>query len=506
MISPVPAQAPSRRRLALAMAAVAVLAGLAAAAGIPGRATYGARVSADEPYYLLSALAFSTDGSLNIRDELRSGKWRAFHESALPQQTKRLSDGRRVAPHDPLLPVLLAPAVWWGTWTGGLVGGAVWAKAELALLAAALAALLLWVAVRRFGVRLPVGMVAVGVFGMSAPLAAYGHQVYPELPLALCALIAVAALTGRFELGGTAALFLAVTAMPWLAVKSVPVAATLALLGLATLWRRGLRAAATALLVAFGVAGAVYLGVYRELYEGWTAYAAGDHFTGGEFTAVGTRVDLLGRSRRLVGLFVDRGFGIAAWQPAWLLVLPAAAAAVAERFTRKESLRPGPALLLPLLAGYLNAAFVAYTMQGWWFPGRQLVVVLPLAVLLIAWWVDRLGRRTLAVLAALGGLGVWSYLWLAGQIAAGKMTWIVDFFRTRDPWYRMWSPLLPNYLRVTDSTWVLHAEWIVVFAALLWAGWRSVQAPGSRRKRHRRARLAVRAPAFLESDREDNAT
>lgn len=492
--------APSRRRLALAMAVVAVLAGLAAAAGIPGRATYGARASADEPYYLLSALAFSTDGSLNIAEELRSERWRAFHESSLPQQTKPLSDGRRVAPHDPLLPVLLAPAMWWGTWYGGLEAGATAAKAELALLAAALAALLLWVAVRRFGISLRVGALAVAVFTMSAPLAAYGHQLYPEVPLALCALIAVAALSGRLELGGSVVLLLAVTAMPWLAVKSVPVAATLAVLGLAALWRRGSRAAAWALALAFAVGGGVYVGVYRELYEGWTAYAAGDHFTRGEFTAVGTRVNLLGRSRRLVGLFVDRGFGIAAWQPAWLLLIPAAAALVRRRPAR------WPLLAAPLLAGYLNAAFVAYTMQGWWFPGRQLVVVLPLAVLVIAWWADQLGRRTLLVLGALGGLGVWSYLWLAGQIAAGKMTWIVDFFRTDDPWYRMWSPLLPNYLRVTDSTWVLHAEWIALFVALAWAGRRSMGPVRTRRRSRRRVALAARPPAFLESDREDSAT
>ena len=484
------------------MAAVAVLASLAAAAGIPGRATYGARASADEPYYLLSALAFATDGALDITDELAEERWRPFHESRLPQQTEPLPDGRRVAPHDPLLSVLLAPGMWWGTWLGGADLGATLAKAELALLAGVLAALLLWVAVRRLGVSLRVSAVAVALFGASAPLAAYGHQVYPELPLALCVVIAVAALTGPFQRGAAVGLLLAVVAMPWLAVKSVPVAAVLALLGLARLWRRGQRPAAAALAVAFAAAGAAYLGVYRELYGGWTAYAAGDHFVNGEFTAVGTRVDVLGRSRRLVGLFVDRGFGIAAWQPAWLLAIPAGAA-----LTRR---RPAHwlVLALPLLAGYLNATFVAYTMQGWWFPGRQLVMVLPLAVLIIAWWADQLGRRTLAVLATLGGLGVWSYVWLAGQVAAGRLTWIVDFFGTRDPWYRMWSPLLPNYLRVTDSTWVLHAEWIVVLLALAWAGLRSMgklSRPGFRR-RPRRARLAVRPPAFLESDREDNAT
>jgi hypothetical protein len=491
----VAAPGPSRRRLAAAMLALFVLATSAAAAGILGRASYGGQVSADEPYYLLAALAFATDGTLDISDELADEDWRGFHDKRLPEQTKPLDGGRRVAPHDPLLPIVLSPAMWWGTRLGGTGMGATAAKAELALIAGALAALLVWTAVRRFGVSLRTASVVVGGFMLSAPLAAYGHQLYPEVPLALCATIAVAALTGPFGLGGALTLLVAVVAMPWLAVKSLPVAGVLGLVGLVRLARRRAWAAVALLVLAGAAAGVGYLLLSRELYGGWTPYAAGDHFVRGEFTAIGTRVDLLGRSRRLVGLLVDRGFGIAAWQPAWLLLVPPLAATLRRRPAH------WPVLVLPLAAGYLNATFVAFTMQGWWFPGRQLVIVLPLAVLLIALWADRLGRRAFALIAGLMALGVWSYAWLAGQAAGKRLTWIVDFFLTKDPWYRMWSPVLPNYVRVTDSTWVLHAEWIVVLTALAWAGWR---AAGPSRA-HRGPR-AARAPAFLESDREDSPT
>ena len=112
-------------------------------------------------------------------------------------------------------------------------------------------------------------------------------------------------------------------------------------------------------------------------------YAAGDHFVGGELSVVGTEPDYLGRSRQLLGLLVDRGFGLAAWQPAWLLAVPAVAALARRR-------PPGwGALALPLAAGWLVATFVALTMQGWWFAGRQVVVVLPLAALAVAWWTGR---------------------------------------------------------------------------------------------------------------------
>ena len=59
------------------------------------------------------------------------------------------------------------------------------AKLTLAAVAAALAALLVWIAVRRFGVPVLAAAVVVGVFAASAPLAAYGSQIYPELPAAL---------------------------------------------------------------------------------------------------------------------------------------------------------------------------------------------------------------------------------------------------------------------------------------------------------------------------------
>ena len=79
---------------------------------------------------------------------------------------------------------------------------------------------------------------------------------------------------------------------------------------------------------ALGVAGAVFLALHQVIYDGWTVYAAGDHFVGGEFTVVGSSPDYLGRSLRLVGLLLDRGFGLIAWAPVFLLAVAALAALV----------------------------------------------------------------------------------------------------------------------------------------------------------------------------------
>src|SRR5688500_8994649 len=112
-------------RLRLCLLALAVVATAAAATATTVRATHGPQTTPDEPQYLLSALSLAEDGNLDIADELREERWRDFHEAQLPEQTKPLPDGRRVSPHDPLLPVLLAVPMALGGWVGAKLAMAV---------------------------------------------------------------------------------------------------------------------------------------------------------------------------------------------------------------------------------------------------------------------------------------------------------------------------------------------------------------------------------------------
>jgi hypothetical protein len=475
--APAPVHTPrpaSPFRLRLAMAVVGVVAFAVAAAGILVPATHGTRTTADEPQYLLTAMSLATDGNLDIADELAEGRWRAFHALPLPIQTAALPDGRRLSPHDPLLPLLLAGPVAAGGWVG--------AKLAMAALAGLLAALLLWTAVRRLGVPLAAATLATAVFACSPPLAVDGSQVYPELPAALAVLAAVAALLspaapGRPATRPTLVVGAAVVALPWLGVKYAPVAAALALIACWRLARAGRGRRALVLAGSLAATGAVFLVLHRWWYGGWTPYAAGDHFVAGELSVVGTEPDYLGRSRRLLGLLVDRGFGLAAWQPAWLLAVPALAVLVWRRPAGWA------ALAAPLAAGWLVATFVALTMHGWWFAGRQVVVVLPLAVLTVAWWVGPDRRRRL-LLAVAGGVGLLAQGWLVAEGAAGRITWVVDFAATGNPLYRAWRLVLPDYLAMSWWTWALHGTWLVVLTAWAVAASRA----GQRRPRLRRLR------------------
>jgi hypothetical protein len=445
------------RRLLL----VGVLCALAAAAGVWCRGTYGARIAVDEPQYLLSAISIAEDGDLDISDELAAQRWRAFHNAQLPEQTRPLPGGRRVSPHDPLLPLLLALPMAVGGWLG--------AKLALAVLAGALGAATAWVAVRRFNVPAGIASIAAVMFGASVPLASYGNQVYPEVPAALAVVVAVGAVTGSLRRGGVWALGAAVVALPWLAVKYTPVAAVLALLGLVRLWRTpGRRGVALGLAGGLAAAGVTFLALHQAVYTGWTPYAAGDFFyNAGEFRAgriFGLQPNYWARSQRLVGLLVGRKFGIAAWQPAWLLAVPALAALVRARPDGWH------VLATPIAVGWLNATFVAMTAQGYWVPGRQVVVILGCAVIVVAWWVTRV--RAVRLLTALGLLGVFSYLWLAVETSVGPLRLIVDWFKTANPFYRAWRWVLPDYVSPSMWTWPLHGLWVALLLSLLMLGWR----------------------------------
>lgn len=443
----------------VACGVVGVLALGAGLAALPARATYGERTTADEPQYLLSAISLWHDHDLDIGDELDAEVWRDFHEATLPVQTEPLADGRVVSPHDPLLPLLLAVPVGLGGWVG--------AKAAMAAMAGALAALLVWVAHRRLAVPLGPAAVVVGAAAVSPPFAAYAAQIYPELPAALAVTVAFAALTGPLDRRGRWVFVAAVVALPWLAVKYVPVAGALAAIGLWRLVRRDRIGGALRAGLAFAVLGVGYVVAHRLLYGGWTVYAAGDHFVGGELEVVGTSPNYLGRTRRLLGLLVDREFGLVRWAPFFVLAVPALGA-LARR-------RPPGALAVgaPLAAGWATATWVALTMHGWWWPGRQVVVVLPLAVLAVAWWVAQV-PRLVPVVAALGALGAFSWGWLLVEVLGGSRRLITDFYATSDPMSQLWGLALPDLRSPVTGDWVRYVVWLVALGFAGRAGWRSV--------------------------------
>jgi hypothetical protein len=441
------------------MAVVALAVFCIVAAGAPMRASAGARTTGDEPHYLLTAISLAEDHDLDVSDERAEVRYLPFSELPPLIQAEIRPDGTQVSPHDPLLPLLLAVPMW--------VGGWLVAKLALAAAAAAVAAVTFAVAVRRFGVSSRVAAWTAGIAGASPPLAVYGTQVYPEIVGALCVIVGVWAVTGPRTVRSSAVAALCVTALPWLSVKYAPVAAVLAVAAVVPLLRSSARRA-IALCAVLALGGVVFLVAHRAWYGGWTPYAAGSHFADGELTVMGNP-DYLGRAQRITGLLVDRHFGLVPWQPAALLI-PAAVVSWLGRAGRGRWLLPAI-----LGTGWATATFVALTMHGWWWPGRQVVVVLPAAVLMVAGWVDRLEAPHRRWAAALGALGVLAQVLLEVGVLSGRHTLIVDFDRTIDPVVHWLGPLLPDLRRPGATTAVLHLVWVGALAASCWWSVRGVR-------------------------------
>lgn len=459
---------------------------LVCVAAIDARATYGARLSVDEPHYLLTAISLGEDFDLDVSDELAELRYRPFHEQiSINEQTVPLNDaGQRLSPHDPLLPLILAGPM--------KIGGWVAARITMALIAAATGLVTLALAERRLGIDANRAALVVAALFATPPLVAFGNQVYPAMPSALCVAVGLLAVTGDLRRWWPVA-GIAIVALPWLSVKYV---AHAAMLGLALLWglrQEGRRALLSGAFLA--VMGVIYLVVHQRIYGGWTVYAAGDHFVGGgEWEVVGSNFNPWGRTRRLIGLIVDRGFGLAAWAPVFL----ATPAALAWYGARR---RPHWRLLIGMvLVGWFMATWVAVTMHGWWWPGRQLMPVLPVIVVVFAAAVERSRARLVALLLA-SLVSVVGWLWLVVEASTGRRTLVFDFRDTAYPWYRIWRRLLPDHQQLNLQDPVLTIIWaalLVGAAALVWmratatrrASAPDPMAPGESR---------LRAPAVQES-------
>ena len=258
-------------------------------------------------------------------------------------------------------------------------------------------------------------------------------------------------------------------------MKYVPVAATLAAVWLVRLWRRGDRRIAVGLVGAVAAAGVLYLWFHQAVYGGWTAYASGDHFVDGELLALGGDPDPGGRAYRLTGLLTDRGFGLVAWAPAYLVVVAGVAGFVWGRPRRWV------VVAAPVAVGWLSATFVAESMHDWSWPGRQVVIILPLAVVATAWWLDRVPAAMPALVAlTLAGLVLWG--WLLVEVATGGTSFslIVDLERTGNPLYGLWRTVLPDYRNPTVLTPLLGTASTVALMALAALGARAVRrGPGA---------------------------
>ena len=445
------------RELLLWAAALFLLLSVAYAFSIDLRASRGASITGDEPFYLLTTQSLLTDGDLDLQNQYDAMAYEMFfdHPDGLWYQSAPTPDGRLLSPHNPGLSVLVIP----GFALGGLLG----AQVQLMLMAALTMSLAFVLAHRLTGHRFICWAVTLGA-GLTATAFVYSTEIYPEFPAALALVVALLIATRRAEAGLYDALCLAaaLTALCWLGSKyaalAVPVAAYF-LLRADWVGRIGLLAAVIP-------SAAVYIWFHLHVFGGLTPYGVNLVYEDWNTAQIlGGHVGFNERYYRIWGLFLDRRFGIGRWAPLLLVAAPALALLAISAWERR--------LVLALIAiQLLIATFVAITMMGWWFPGRTMLTVLPLLVAPLALTV---GRCSPGMRVAVALLGVCTLAYTAGLAHAGRIqeiTIAVDPFDMTFVPFQATAGLFPLYTLWTAETWQLTYAWwaafVVAAAAVLW--------------------------------------
>ena len=378
------------------------------AATIGLRAFDGSDYAGDEPHHLLTAKSLVDDGSIDLTDEYQAGSYRSFYPRVLDPHGL-LTRGRLDEPHGLGFPLVIAPAYW----IGGSHG--------VEVLLAALTAFALLFAYR-LALRVvpdPWALGATLAVGLSPPVLAYSTAVYPETAAAaaLCgaALLAlrVAERPNRLTAYGCLAL---IAVLPWLEPLFLLPGAPIAWFAFRALRRARRPVLAITAVEVVGFSVALYVGLNEALFNGPTPYSAalpGETGTDASFPG-----GYLERAYRVVGLFVDRDYGLLRWAPVLGLVLLGAVVLWRERRSGLSRAIPGlrgdesAALLCATVAlvQLVVAVFLARDAFGFWFPGRHLIVALPVAVPLVALGLRR-APRVGALLALVGvSASVWLYL------------------------------------------------------------------------------------------------
>lgn len=443
----------SRRALVLWL----VLFGLYAAT-VGMRAFDHSAYAGDEPRFLLTARSLARDGDVNVFDDYRSKAYRNFYLHDL--RTAGVPDRAHRTLYEPGglgFPLLLAPAY--------MAGGAHAVEFFLAALAALAVALAYLLALRV--VPDPWALGATLAVGVSPPLLAYSTTVYPEL--AAGALLTGAALLAlgagerptRPRVFGS---FLLLALLPWMSVRLAPVGLAVGLYLIVRLRRQrhGLMALMGAEIAGFSAA--LFVAVSEGFYGGLTPYSG--LLAGVSATGAHGFDDYAGRASRLAGLFLDRDVGLVRWAP--VLLLAFVGAWLLWRGHRERLVQAVPGYrTMAAAAGLCTAAlgvqlvvaaFVAPAIAGPWFPGRQLIAVLPLSIPLVAWGLRHTPRFG-SVLAATGAAAsMWLYVDVrfgGGGLAAGRP-------------HAPWGPLVNAFPRFDGSAYPTSVAIAAGVLIVLW--------------------------------------
>jgi hypothetical protein len=457
----------------------------------------------DEPYNLLLAHSLAYDFDTDLANNYAAGDWRHFMDHPIaPQPGDPVGrHGEVYSRHNALLPLALAPAY--------RLAGRTGAQVAMAVMTALLAWLTLRLA-RRYTAAYPgESLLAYAAVALLPPMPFYSSQIWVEVPAGLLAMLALDAThdlagglgsgprragaaardTGRVQQGSAAgaetgaappagavaaatpgwqppagrtwaAIALPVLLLPLLKIRFVLIAAPLAAIALwqAARHPRQRRAALALGLLLAALVGAILLYNQRQY-----ANPLKIHNLAEIDPQRHTPLDYLGGG---LGLFYDAAFGLFAYAPLWLLLLPALALLLARRAVLAAHLA---VLTLPYL--------LVVTPRGEWYGGwsppfRYALFALPLLGLALAPLLA--ARRRPGARALIAGLGALTLaltlVWLVVpgwtyNFADGR-TYVLDHLSARLG--ADLARLFPSAVRPRAALWIWPPATLALVAGVWW--------------------------------------
>ena len=422
----------------------------------------------DEPHYLVIAQSLWRDHDLRIENNHQRGDYdEYFHRALAPHYLTRGIDRQIYSIHPIGMPVLMTPVYAFGGYE--LV---VWALLLLAAIAMTSAWRLAWAVTGSASAA----TFAWAVLALGAPWIFNTFAVYPEVPAACAVALAFAWTSGwhaereshrrpldvrvwRWWAAGVA-----IGCLPWFSTKYVVMGAMLGIVSLLRAWwplpadvagraRALVRTMAVALPNVISLA--LWFLFFKIIWGTWSPAAP----YGAQRE---TRLEYLPAGGP--GLLFDQEYGIVAFAPALLMVIPGFWALWRQRGARRR-------LVFEVLAVFAGLLAVVGAFHIWWggsaIVGRPLVSALPLLVLPVAahWTAcaaQPLRRAAQRVLLLVGGAitvllatAQGGLLLVAGRDGASQ---VLEHLSPSTP---VWTTL-PTFLRQSPVQ-----AWLAV---LLWAG------------------------------------
>jgi hypothetical protein len=347
------------------------------------------RITGDEPHYYTITTSLIKDGDLDILNNYRDKDYLPYYPWHLgdprdPDDMHALYSprGNLYSKHSLGLPLLILPAMW--------LGGFTWAIGLL-MCVSALLAVNLWLLMRDLTGSGGVATAAWFLTSTTSPLLFYADQAYPEVPGALLVTIALRALLGSPPLRGVATrVGAAVGLLPWLHLRYIPIATVIALWGLVWWWRERPGRFTTLIGVGLiGSSGLALLGI--DWYQFGGIPAVNDYGS----------ITLKNLPAGILGLLLDRQYGLIAYGPPYLLAIYGLIALPAT----VGWWRAGPALTI-VATYYLFVASFSFWFGAFSPPSRMLVPVMPIFVVAVAVALHRWrGVGTVSLAACLGAVG-----------------------------------------------------------------------------------------------------